>query len=153
MRKLLLFLSIVAFVGLSSCSKDEVTEISQEEKELLVKQTLIEFNNSAVKTGKLQSFAKIWTSKSATASEAELEEILQNFLGDQTQVFLDLFYELEALNLSSEEFHSIANKYDYLRSHIRLNKNENGVCGVQGAVGDFLDWLFECEGSEAAEDN
>ncbi len=158
MRKLLLFLSIIAFVGLSSCSKDEVTEISQEEKELLVKQMIIEFNNSAVVTGKLQNYfdsvAELKSQENGT-SEDELEALLQKFLGDQTQAFLDLYYQLEDMNMTGEEFLSIAHLFNDLRLQITANlgKSSETECNGTSLLNTFLDWIRYCEAqeSEAAE--
>lgn len=159
MRKLLLFLSIVAFVGLSSCSRDGVTEISQEEKELLVKQTLIEFNNSAVVTGKLQNYLNSVAelkSRTANTSREELEALLQKFLGDQTQAFLDLYYQLEALNMTKEEFLSIAYLFEDLRLQIMGNlgkASSDEDCDQDGLINMILEYLKICNAEESGAAN
>ncbi|WP_143273619.1 hypothetical protein [Aquimarina sp. MAR_2010_214] len=155
MRKLLLFTFILSFITVVSCSKDEEdTKVSQDEKEYLVKQTIIEFNNSAIKTGKYEAFIKDVSQKSATTplNKAELKMLIQNFLGDQTQKFLDVYYQLEALELTSEEFYGIAHQFEYLRLTGILDKTQGGCCGIANNSGDslFKDFLgFTC-GCDAA---
>lgn len=142
MRRLLLFTFILSFIAIGSCSKDdEDAKVSQEEKENLVKQTIIEFNNSAIKTGKYKEFVNSVNQKTATAplSPVELEAMLQEFLGDQTQAFLDVYYQLEALNLTVEEFESIAYKFDYLIINIAyLSKDVGGCCQAGNGATTWL---------------
>ncbi len=152
MKKLLLFTLIFSFITITSCTRDEdVLEVSQEEKELLVKQTLIEFNKSAIKTGKLQQFLKSLSQKTANnnLSEPEVEALFQEFLGDQTQAFLDLYYQLEAMNMSGEEFGSIADQFEYLKLEMRnsLGKSASSrACeSTTGLAAGILKWLELCE--------
>ncbi len=157
MRKFLLFTLVISFLGTVSCSKDEEhTEVSQEEKEYLVKQTLIEFNKSAVKTGKYKEYINSLRQKSTEEqlSEAEKEALLQEFLGDQTNVFLDLYYQLEALNLTPQEFYDIADQFEYLRLNILVNVSKNpGDCGTSSSLyGTFLDWISGCPLPDDAND-
>lgn len=152
MRKLLLFTCVISFLTVASCSRDEESrQVSLAEKEYLVKQTIIEFNNSAVKTGKYEAFINDVSQKSVTAplSQVELEVMLQGFLGDQTQEFLDVYYQLEALKLSSEEFYSIAHQFEYLRLTGILDKTQGGCCGIasnsdDGLLKDFLGFTCGC---------
>ncbi|WP_282080249.1 hypothetical protein [Aquimarina algiphila] len=154
MRKLLLFIFVTSLFVVGSCSKDkdeESIEVSPADKKYLVKQTLIEFNNSAVKTGKYEVFISSVAQKSALGqlSPAELEELWQEFLGDQTQAFLDVYYQLVALNITPEEFISIANQFEYLRSDILrgLGKNSKSPCGISDAelFRVLISWVFGCE--------
>ncbi len=150
MKKLLLFTLIFTFIGISSCTKDEEhLDISQEEKELLVKQTIIEFNKSAIETGKFQKFMTSISQK--TSGDQDVEALFREFLGEQSQAFLDLYYQLEAMNMTGEEFTQIAHKYDYLRLDTRINfgKSSNS-CGNSGnngsllcAILDFIDYNKE----------
>ncbi len=124
MKKLLLFTLIFSLIGITSCTKDEDhLEMSQEEKELLVKQTIIEFNKSAVETGDFYQFKESISQKYATdnSSEPDTEALFQEFLGKQSQAFLDLYYQLEALNMTGEEFTRIAHQYEYLKVEWRSN--------------------------------
>ncbi len=117
-------------IGVSSCTKDEVNEISQAEKELLVKQTLIEFNKSAVKTGKYEKFVNVMSLKNSSneLNEEEIEALVQEFLGSQTQMFLDLFYKLESLNLTDEEFFHIANQLESLFINVSTGEGKQATC-------------------------
>ncbi len=144
MKKLLLFTILFSLIGITSCTKDEENlELSQKEKELLVKQTLIELNKSAVKTGNFQQFMKSLSQKTVTnnLSGSEVEALFLEFLGDQSQVFLDLYYQLEALNMTGEEFTRIANQYEHLKSDVgsKLQKGSEG-CG-NSLPCSILDWL------------
>ncbi len=154
MRKLLLFTFVISLLGTVSCSKDEEhTEVSQEEKEYLVKQTLIEFNKSAVKTGKYREFINSVYQKSSLdqLTSTELEILLQDFLGDQTQQFLSVYYKLEALNLSSEEFLSIADQFEYLRINSTQESGKIGGCCAIGSnsgdslLGDLIRYTCSCD--------
>ncbi|WP_024771187.1 hypothetical protein [Aquimarina macrocephali] len=158
MRKLLLFTCVISFLIVVSCSRDEEsTQVSLTEKEYLVKQTIIEFNNSAIKTGKYEAFIKDISQKSATAplNPIELEAMVQEFLGDQTQAFLDVYYQLVTLNMTVEEFYSIANQFEYLRINIKTNFDKNGNSDCCSAVGEgkhpeleaLLDWICGCQPS------
>ncbi|GAA4272141.1 hypothetical protein U6A24_11595 [Aquimarina gracilis] len=144
MKKLLLFTLIFSFIGITSCTRDEESlEISQGEKELLVKQTLIELNKSAVKTGKFEKFLKSLSQKTTEGnlSGSEVEILIQEFLGDQSQTFLDLYYQLEELNMTGEEFLRIADQYEYLKQGVssKLQKTSEG-CGNSLACAVW-DWL------------
>ncbi len=151
MKKLLLFTLIFSFVGITSCTKDEESiEISQEEKELIVKQTLIEFNKSAIKTGKLQKLMNSLTQKSSSEnlSSSEVEILFQEFLGEQSQSFLDLYYQLEAMNMNGEEFANIADQFEYLKLEMRnsLDKSSSRSCDYSsGLLVGMLKWLGVCE--------
>ncbi|EZH74025.1 hypothetical protein ATO12_14205 [Aquimarina atlantica] len=156
MRKLLLFTFVISFLTVISCSQDEeTTQVSLAEKEYLVKQTIIEFNNSAVKTGKYEAFIKDVSQKSVTAplSQTELETMVQGFLGDQTQAFLDVYYQLVVLNLTPEEFYSIAYQFEYLRLNVKMRSNKNsGCCDASDSVGAnykelgaLLNWACGCQ--------
>ncbi|WP_074410132.1 hypothetical protein [Aquimarina megaterium] len=139
MRKLLLFTCIISFLTVISCSRDEeTTQVSLTEKEYLVKQTIIEFTNSAIKTGKYEAFIKNVSQKSATASlsQVELEAMIQEFLGDQTQAFLDVYYQLVALNMTAEEFESIAHQFEYLILNLVTNsgKEDSSCCSFAGGT-------------------
>ncbi|MEW7291541.1 hypothetical protein [Aquimarina sp. 2304DJ70-9] len=144
MKKLLLFTLIFSLIGITSCTKDEEhLEISQEEKELLVKQTIIEFNKSAIETGKFQQFMTSVPQK--TASGQDVEALFQEFLGEQSQTFLDLYYQLEAINMTGEEFKSIADQYEYLRLDIgiSLGKSSSGSCNYGELACAIKDWVTE----------
>ncbi|WP_106794837.1 hypothetical protein [Aquimarina sp. Aq78] len=156
MRKLLLFTCVISFLTVISCSRDEEsTQVSLTEKEYLVKQTIIEFNNSAVKTGKYEAFIKDVSQKSVTTplNSVELEAMVQGFLGDQTQAFLDVYYQLVALNITPEEFHVIASQFEYLRLNVITSSNKSdGCCGTGGSVGTadkiflaLIDFFCGCE--------
>ncbi len=159
MKKLLLFTLFFSLIAITSCTKNEDTpELSQEEKELLVKHTLIEFNKSAIKTGKLHKFSMKLSQKTASGdlSNEELEALIQDFLGDQTQAFLDLYYQLLALNLTDNEFYEIAYQYEDLRlsflENISGNKS-NDHCNGVGYADTIMEWLLGCKTnqSQAAE--
>lgn len=143
MKKLLL-LFIATFVGLSSCSKDEIAEISQEEKELLVKKILIELNESVVKTGKFEQFEKSLFQKTATdnLNVSEIEALFVEFVGGQSKVFLDLYYQLEAMNMTGEEFKLIADQFEYLRLETgsNLQKISSESC-ISSLICGMIDWL------------
>ncbi|WP_271784011.1 hypothetical protein [Aquimarina algiphila] len=153
MRKLLLFTCIISFLTVGSCSRDEEpTEVSLTEKEYLVKQTIIEFNNSAIKTGKYKGFVNSVAQKSAVEelNSGELEVLLEEFLGEQTQAFLDVYYQLVALNITPEEFYNIASQFEYLRLNITLNrdKGSGGCCSAGGDGNIFValyNWVCGCE--------
>ncbi len=137
MKKLLLFTLVFFFIAITSCTRDEeIPEVSQEEKEHLVEKVLVEFNKSAIKTGKYQEFINSAVQKTTSSSfnRSELEVMVENFFGDQTQSFLDAYDRLEALNLTSEEFHQIAHRFEYLRIYVGSNK-ALGCC----EIGDYLD--------------
>ncbi|MBG6129305.1 hypothetical protein IWQ47_000002 [Aquimarina sp. EL_43] len=141
MRKLLLFTCVISFLTVASCSRDvESTEVSLTEKENLVKQTIIEFNNSAIKTGKYNRLVSSVSQKSATGqlSEVELEELVQGFLASQNQAFLDVYYQLVTLNMTAEEFYSIAHQFEHLRLTTTNGLSKGSDC---------------CEASEALEQN
>ncbi len=147
MRKLLLFTFVISFLTITSCSRDEeALEVSQAEKEYLVKQMIIEFNKSAVKTGDFQRFMKSISQKNSAGSSNELdvEALFQEFLGEQSQAFLDLYYQLEALNMTGEEFKSIADQFEYLRLEMintNSGKSSDSGCGENSTlVCAFLDW-------------
>ncbi|WP_025664865.1 hypothetical protein [Aquimarina megaterium] len=156
MRKLLLFTCVISFLTVISCSRDEEsTQVSLAEKEYLVKQTIIEFNNSAVKSGKYETFVNSVSEKSSTTplNQAELEEMVQNFLGIQTQAFLDVYYQLVALNMTTEEFYNIADQFEYLRLNIKTKSSKNsGCCDASDSVGAnykelgaLLNWACGCQ--------
>ncbi|WP_109436903.1 MULTISPECIES: hypothetical protein [Aquimarina] len=153
MRKLLLFTFIISFLTVGSCSRDEGSnEVSLTEKEYLVKQTIIEFNNSAVKTGKYHEFINSVAQKSASEpiSPERLEAMIQEFLGDQARAFLDVYYQLKALNLTSEEFRSIASQFEYLRINFEVDPSKSFGCCQFGGAGnsrlhDLLDFVCGCQ--------
>ncbi|WP_271766402.1 hypothetical protein [Aquimarina algiphila] len=133
MRKLLLFICVISFLTVGSCSKEEESsEVSLTEKEYLVKQTIIEFKKSAIKTGKLNVFIRSISinqkSVEEPLSETELETMVQSFLGDQTQAFLDLYYQLIELNITGDEFRSISYQFEYLRGIQTSSKSS--CCGA-----------------------
>lgn len=138
MKKLLLFTCLFSFFIIISCSrKEESTEVSLTEKEYLVEQALIEFNKSAIKTGKYDKFINSVAQKSSMEplSEDELEVMVSDFLGDQTQIFLDVYYQLVALNISQEEFYSISHQFEYLRFGTTSSSKNGGCCGTGGSAG------------------
>ncbi|MBQ4821802.1 hypothetical protein [Aquimarina sp. MMG016] len=144
MKKLLLLLSIITFVGLSSCSKDEDVGISQEEKEFLVKKTLIELNKSVIKTGKFEQFQKSLLQKTATdnLNGSDIEALFLEFLGDQSQTFLDLYYQLEAMNMTGEEFTRIADQYEYLILGVGSNlQKRSSDCSISSLACSIWDWF------------
>ncbi|WP_108808674.1 hypothetical protein [Aquimarina spinulae] len=152
MRKLLLFTCVISFLTVASCSREEEsTQVSVTEKEYLVKQTIIEFNNSAIKTGKYEAFIGDVSQKSTTTplSQAELEVMLQEFLGDQTQAFLEVYHQLEALNITDKEFYSIASQFEYLRLDIikNLSKSASEFCGANTGtlLRILISWVNLCE--------
>ncbi|MBQ0732806.1 hypothetical protein [Aquimarina celericrescens] len=144
MKKLLLLTILFSLIGITSCTTDEENlEFSQEEKELLVKQALIELNKSAVKTGKFQQFMESLSQKTANdnLSSSDVETLFQEFLGDQSQTFLDLYYQLEAINMTGEEFTRIADQYEYLKSGVN-SKHQKSTEGCGMSLGcAILDWL------------
>ncbi|GAA4277898.1 hypothetical protein GCM10022259_26220 [Aquimarina mytili] len=123
--------------------------MSQEEKELLVKQTIIEFNKSAIETGKFQQFMKSRYQKTATdtSSESVNQDLFEEFLGEQSQAFLDLYYQLEAMNMTGEEFRRIADQYEYLRIEIRnsLGKSSSAGCDLGSLWCAIEDWVSQKE--------
>lgn len=141
MKKLLLFTLIFSFIGITSCTKDDnELEISQEEKELLVKQTIIEFNKSAIETGEFQKFMNSVPQK--TANGQDVEALFREFLGEQSQAFIDLYYQLEAMNMTGEEFTRIAYRYEYLRLEWRTNLDKSSSdCGNATLLCALLDFL------------
>ncbi|TSE06217.1 hypothetical protein [Aquimarina algiphila] len=151
MRKLLLFIFVTSLFVVESCSKhEEYTEVSLTEKEYLVEQTLIEFNNSAIKTGKYDRLINSISQKSTTESlsQAELEVMLQEFLGEQTQAFLSVYYQLEALGITAEEFYSIAHQFEYLRLDISSNgEKKSGNCsgGPASLLSAIINWFSGCD--------
>ncbi|WP_109300214.1 hypothetical protein [Aquimarina sp. AU474] len=145
MKKLLLFISAIALLGISSCSKNDVNEISQAEKENLVKHAIIEFNKSAIKTGKYQVLISEIAQKSVTGDLDDLEELLQEFLGDQTQSFLNVYYKILELNLTEDEFFAIANQFEYLRIDTTGASKEDtdGCCTLaDSSDNDPIGWLI-----------
>lgn len=160
MKKQLLFIVGLFLLTIISCSKEDSSEITISEKEDLVKQTLIEFNNSAVKTGKLDDFTKIISRKSSEKdfTTIQLEVLFQDFLGDQTQEFINLYNILIDLEITPEEFFIIASQFDYLRINLRmsLSKESNSDACSIAAAGDsssiiraILTWAYECESESA----
>ncbi|WP_438422891.1 hypothetical protein [Aquimarina macrocephali] len=152
MRKLLLFIYIISFITTFSCSKDErAYETLQEDKELIVKQTLVEFNKSAIRTGRLQKFTKSLYQKSLNTgiNDQELELVIKKFMGDQTQAFLDLYHQLNALNVTPEEFYSIAHQFGYLRLDTKeLDKSSSDICNSGGGLlVAIFDFVIGCEKS------
>ncbi len=155
MRTLLLFISVVSLLTLSSCSNDEaLQEITQAEKEQLVKQTIVEFNKSAVKTGNYEVFIRDLTKRTKTTelSQSELEILLQDFLSQQSVEFKNLYYQLESLNLTATEFYGIADQFEYLRTDILKSlksSSETSVgCETIGAgsfLTIFINWVTDCE--------
>ncbi len=151
MRKLLLFAITFSLITITSCTRNEdIIDLSQEEKELLVKQTLIEFNKSAIKTGKLQKFVKSISQKTSVnnLSNSDVEIMFQEFLGDQTEVFLDLYYRLEAMDMTKEEFLDIANQFEYLKVEMRDNLVKNAsyrACEGSSLAAGIMKWLDLCE--------
>ena len=150
MRKLLLFLMAIAVIGVSSCTKDAVDEISQEEKEFIVKNTLIEFSKSAIKSGKytaLVNKASLKTENDYLPPE-ELEKLVEEFLGEQTKTFLNFYYMLVELNLSTEEFLAIAEQFEYLRPSLYGNfgKNDSDCCNLVNVsgLGPIITWFCKC---------
>ncbi len=156
MKKQLLFIVGLFLLTIISCSKEDSSEITISEKEDFVKQTLIEFNNSAVKTGKLDDFTKIISRKPSEKefSTIELEALFQDFLGDQTQEFINLYNILIDLEITPDEFFLIANQFDYLRINLRMDaskESNSDACSV-AAAGDsssiiraIITWAYECE--------
>ena len=147
MRKLLLFLITVSVIGISSCTRDDVEEISQAEKELLVEQMLIELNKSA-KAGKYQKFVTVVSQKSATESlsEAEVEALFLEIVGEDAQIFVDLYFQLKAINMTGEEFKSIAEQFEYLRPNFgsKISKDSDSEeCDVYvpSLICQFTKWL------------
>ncbi len=152
MRRLLLFTFIFSFIAIASCTRDqESTKVSQEEKEYLVKQTIIEFNNSAIKTGKYKEFIGSISQKSAKEplNSAELETMIQEFLGDQTQAFLDVYYQLVALNMTAEELENIAYTLEYLIVITNDSDKDVGCCeassNIKNEVASMLFRLVCCK--------
>ncbi|SHI58504.1 hypothetical protein [Aquimarina spongiae] len=143
MRKLLLFLIAVSVIGISSCTKDDVEEISQEEKILLVKQTLTELNKS-VKSGKYQEFVTVLAKKSATEtlSEEEIEDLFVQIFGDNSQAFINLYFQLKAINMTGEEFLKIADQFEYLRPNLNAKMlKDSGASGCEYLWCALIDWV------------
>ncbi len=145
MKKLLFIASIIFLLIFSSCSQSEYSiENSISEKEYLVEQTLIEFNKSAIKTGAYSNLVASVSDKSSTGqlSQFEVDDMIQDFLSIQTQEFLDVYYKLEALNLTEEEFFSIANQFKGLKQISISNNLEKGPahgggCATSRAITPF----------------
>ncbi|WP_281987421.1 hypothetical protein [Aquimarina aggregata] len=158
MKKQLLFIIGFFLLTIISCSKEESNEISISEKEYLVKQTLIEFNNSAVKTGKYDLLITKLSQESLKQedSQIKLENILREFLGDQTQAFSDIYYQLVATSMTSEEFKSIARQFEDLIVNISTaSKDKDGCCStvipeVFSYLSDLRDIVCGCDESGAA---
>ena len=144
MRKLLLFLIAVSVIGISSCTKDEVNEISQEEKVLLVKQMVVELDK-IVKAGKYQQFTFVLSQKTENEnlSDEEVEALFLEIFGEKSHTFVNLYYQLKAINMTGEEFLSIANQFDFL---ILETKNVSGKsadydCSIGSVWCAILDWV------------
>ncbi|AXT60179.1 hypothetical protein D1816_07390 [Aquimarina sp. AD10] len=160
MKKHLLFIVGFFLLTIISCSKEESSEILLSEKENVVKQTLISFNNSAVKTKKYKVFINELSRKSniSDLTPEELDLLVDEFLKEQTQEFQQLYYKLAELNLTSEEFSIIASEFDYLRidNNFKLNKGRI-CCEISGGLesngnplGSVFKWACGCEESQAA---
>ncbi|RZS93471.1 hypothetical protein [Aquimarina brevivitae] len=123
--KKLLPLILICLLFSYSCS-DQIDEIDQNDKELLVKEVVIEFNKSAVKTGKYKAFIEEYAQKSAKKqlSDDEIRVLVGEFLGDQTESFLIVYHELLKLDLTPEEFYAIASQF---RDMFNGVKNPNGT--------------------------
>ncbi|MDY8137230.1 hypothetical protein [Aquimarina sp. 2201CG5-10] len=161
MKKLLLFTFWISLLFITSCSKDDRSEeILSAQKEYLVKQTIIEFNKSAIKTGKYETFINSFSEKSASGelSQTEIELLIQEFLGNQTEEFLNVYYQLEALNLTAEEFYSIADQFEDLRIYLiglSSNRSQRGCCDVSdaddGVLAILLGWACNCQETASGE--
>ena len=127
MRKFLLTLFFIHAV-LSSCTVDRSEEVIQD-KEVLIEKTLFEFNKSAVKTGK---YSKLIATLQDKTSDQEVQDSIEEFLGDQTETFIDLYNQLLALNLSDEEFYRIAYQF---RNMFEINSEKElvGCCNALNA--------------------
>ncbi len=154
MRKLLLFLIAVSVIGISSCTRDEVDEISQEEKTLLVKETLIELNKS-VKSGEYQKFFTVLSKKSAveTLSEEEVEALFLQMLGENSQTFVNLYFQLKAINMTGEEFLKIAHQFEYLKPNYdgKLFKESVSSSCWEALICAFFDWVSGSESDDKEE--
>ncbi len=150
MKKLLLFTCMISFIAIASCSREEEsTEVSFTEKEDLVKKSLIEFNKSVVQTSGYNNFISSISQKSNNKqlTQDELEILIKDFLVFQNQNFTELYYKIIALDITPEEFRSIAHQFEYLKlKTISSINKQGGCCGLGGGTaGDhvifaFLDW-------------
>ena len=151
MRKLLLTLFIISY-SFSSCSSDTSIGNDIQDKKLLVKNTLIEFNKSAIKTGKYDKLMN--TLKSADKmSDEELENLFMDFFGGLSDKFTSFYNQLEALGFTDEEFQQFASEYNYIFDEYH-QKEIAACCGsiengsISGIAGSILFVACGCKGPD-----
>ena len=136
MKKQLLFLILIGSLIFQSCSKND--EIDQDAKEIIVRKTLIEFNKSAIKSGKYLDFVQKVNYKSSQQelTDEEIKTLIDEFLGEQTNDFIKVYNELVKLNLSTEEFYTIASQYKEVFDSNLKNQSQSACCTASENIPD-----------------
>ena len=155
MRKLLLTLFIISYL-FSSCSSDTSIGTDIQDKKLLVKNTLIEFNKSAIKTGKYDKLMNTLKS-SDKMSDQELEALFKEFFGGLSDRFTSLYNQIEVMGFTEEEFQQFAMEYSYIFDQYH-QKEITACCGsiengsISGIAGSILFVACGCKASEDTND-
>ena len=152
MKKILLFF-IILYVSVISCNEEDANiqdDISTKE---LVKNALIEFNKSAVKTGKYKDYLhrKNENKEDHNLAPEELERLVQDFLGDQTPEFIEAYNKLVDLKITSEEFKLISSEFDYMRIQFQVDTKGLQCCSGNPRatlLDSFFDFICGCDDSD-----
>ncbi|MDH7447215.1 hypothetical protein [Aquimarina sp. 2201CG14-23] len=159
MKTKLLYLAGFLLLFITSCSVDETeNELSKEEKELMVQELFVSFSKSAENSPSFNKLMQTIRSKSSsTWTTEEIQQMEEDFLSQQSIVFIELYNSVVALNLSNEEIISIISLYKITINISKGNKTNDAckeiVAASEGSNFFALVAALFCESKVGTSDN
>ena len=141
--KLLYTVSVILLLSVSCSVEQNDTETLEQEKELKVKSLAKAFKEDIIPSKSFKEFTRNLQTKSSEALTVdEIAQLEQEFLSQQSEEFVELYYYVKELDLSEEELRVII--VEYLSS---INKSDNGDTKNEsedcvGSSSEGLDSLF-----------
>lgn len=157
MKKIIFFLIGVS-ISFCSCNTEDTNIQNDISTKELVKKAIIEFDKSAVKTGKYEGYLFLRNKEQQTEDFAleRMELLVQNFLSEQTPEFIDVYTKLVNLGITADEFRTISSDFEYLRLEFQSNNKEFQCCGDSPRatlLDSFFDFICGCDdGDDENED-
>ncbi|WP_299313710.1 hypothetical protein [uncultured Aquimarina sp.] len=126
MKTKLLYLTSFLLVFVTSCSSDEnISELSANEEKVV--ELFDVFSKKIVNSESYLKFTKeIQIKSSSGLTEAELYQIEQEFLSQQSPEFIELYYYVVDLDLSKDELRYIVLEY------FDKSNSKSSDCGAAG---------------------
>ncbi|GAA0729590.1 hypothetical protein GCM10009430_39890 [Aquimarina litoralis] len=152
MKTKLLYLASVMLVLITSCSVEENTQLSDQEKDQKVKSLVkifVEDIRPSSDYKKILENRRLLSKTSSGISQEELDKLEQDFLNKQSPEFVELYHYVSSLNLTKEELTDVV--VAYINNSNKSNDGSNDDNTDSNGDGDDGDTSSDNDCSSAGD--